>query len=151
MDKDVPHEPDVTNPENIVVFEWPVKAPKGALTDIKAIEHLELWLCYQENWCEHKPSITVSVAEDEWMEVGAWVWEHFDKVSGISFLPKSDHSYRQAPYEQITKDEYDELVKKSPKSIPWESLSVYELEDNTDSSQTLACSADGCEIVDIKA
>ena len=108
-------------------------------------------LMYQDNWCEHKPSITVSVAEDEWMEVGAWVYTNFDKVSGISFLPKSDHSYRQAPYEAITADEYAELVKKSPKEIPWEALSVYELEDNTDSSQTLACSADGCEIVDIKA
>lgn len=151
MDQGVPYEPDVTNPETIMVFDFPQQSPKGAKTEINALEHLELWLLYQDNWCEHKPSITVSVAEDEWMEVGAWVYANFDKVSGISFLPKSDHSYRQAPYESITKDEYDELVSKSPKSIPWEALSVYELEDNTDSSQTLACSADGCEIVDIKA
>jgi ribonucleoside-triphosphate reductase (thioredoxin) len=151
MDTGVPYEPDVTNPDNIMVFDWPVQAPKGAKTEITALKHLELWLMFQENWCEHKPSITVSVAEDEWMEVGAWVYEHFDQVSGISFLPKSDHSYRQAPYESITKDEYDVLVAKSPKQIDWSRLSEYELEDNTDSSQTLACSADGCEIVDIKA
>jgi ribonucleoside-diphosphate reductase alpha chain len=151
MDTGVPYEPDVTNPDNIMVFDWPVQAPNGAKTEITALKHLELWLMFQENWCEHKPSITVSVAEDEWMEVGAWVYEHFDQVSGISFLPKSDHSYRQAPYESITKDEYDALVEKSPKQIDWSRLSEYELEDNTDSSQTLACSADGCEIVDIKA
>ena len=151
MESGIPYEPDVTNPENIMVFDWPVQAPKGAKTEISALDHLELWLMYQENWCEHKPSITVSVAEDEWMDVGAWVYKHFDKVSGISFLPKSDHSYRQAPYESVTKEEYDELVAKSPKQIVWEDLAKYELEDHTDSSQTLACSADGCEIVDIKA
>ena len=151
MDAGIPYEADVTNPDNIMVFDWPVQAPKGAKTSIKALDHLELWLMFQENWCEHKPSITVSVEEDEWMEVGAWVYKHFDKVSGISFLPKSDHSYRQAPYESITKEQYDELVAKSPDQIDWSRLSEYELEDNTDSSQTLACSADGCEIVDIKA
>lgn len=151
MDSGVPHEPDVMNPDNMMVFSFPQKAPTTYKSELTAIEHLELWLCYQENWCEHKPSITVSVAEDEWMKVGAWVWDHFDEVSGISFLPKSDHSYRQAPYEAITKDEYDALVKESPKEIKWENLAEYELEDNTDSSQTLACSADGCEIVDIKA
>jgi ribonucleoside-triphosphate reductase len=151
IDAGVPAEPDVMKPETTMVFSFPQKAPtitKGTLT---AIDHLELWLAYQENWCEHKPSITVSVAEDEWMRVGAWVYDHFDDVSGISFLPKSDHTYRQAPYEAITKEEYDELVKQSPKSIDWAALAEYELEDNTDSSQTLACSADGCEVVDIKA
>ena len=153
MDAGVPYEPDVTNPDNIMVFDFPQKAPTGAMitNDLTALQHLELWLAYQEFWCEHKPSITVSVAEDEWMSVGSWVWDHFDDVSGISFLPKSDHSYRQAPYEAITKEQYDELVKQSPKSIDWAALAEYELEDNTDSSQTLACSADGCEIVDIKA
>ena len=118
MEQGVPYEPDHTNPETIMVFDFPQQSPKGARTEISALEHLELWLMYQDNWCEHKPSITVSVAEDEWMEVGAWVYTNFDKVSGISFLPKSDHSYRQAPYETITADEYAELVKKSPKSIP---------------------------------
>jgi ribonucleoside-triphosphate reductase len=149
MDSGVPHEPDVMNPDNMMVFSFPQKAP-NKVTSLNAIEHLELWLAYQENWCEHKPSITVSVAEDEWMRVGSWVWDHFDEVSGISFLPKSDHTYRQAPYEAITKDEYDALVKESPKSIAWEKLSEYELEDNTESSQTFACTSDACEVVDIK-
>jgi len=149
MDSGVPHEPDVMNPDNMMVFSFPQKAP-AKVTKLDAIEHLELWLAYQENWCEHKPSITVSVAEDEWMKVGAWVYDHFDEVSGISFLPKSDHTYRQAPYEAISKDEYDELVKASPKKIEWEKLSEYELEDNTESSQTFACTSDACEVVDIK-
>jgi ribonucleoside-diphosphate reductase alpha chain len=151
IDAGVPSEPDVMKPESTMVFSFPQKAPMVTKGDLTAIDHLELWLAYQENWCEHKPSITVSVAEHEWMGVGAWVWDHFDDVSGISFLPKSDHTYRQAPYEAITKEEYDELVKASPKSIDWSGLAEYELEDNTDSSQTLACSADGCEVVDIKA
>ena len=151
VDSGVPHEADVMNPDNMMVFSFPQKSPTTYKSELTAIEHLELWLCYQENWCEHKPSITVSVAEDEWMKVGSWVWDHFDDVSGISFLPKSDHSYRQAPYEAITKEEYEALIKESPKEIKWENLAEYELEDNTDSSQTLACSADGCEIVDIKA
>ena len=150
MDSGVPHEPDVMNPENMMVFDFPQKSPTTYKKEFTALEHLNLWLEFQNHWCEHKPSITVSVAEDEWMEVGSWVWEHFDQVSGISFLPKSDHTYRQAPYEAITKDEYDELVKKSPKSIEWDTLSEYELEDNTESSQTFACTSDACEIVDIK-
>jgi ribonucleoside-diphosphate reductase alpha chain len=150
MDSGIPHEPDVMNPDNMMVFSFPQKAPTKP-TNLTALEHLDLWLAYQENWCEHKPSITVSVAEDEWMQVGSWVFDHFDEVSGISFLPKSDHTYRQAPYEAITKDEYDALVKESPKSIAWERLAEYELEDNTESSQTFACAADSCEVVDIKA
>ena len=149
MDSGVPYEPDVMNPDNMMVFSFPQKSP-NKVTTLSAIEHLELWLSYQENWCEHKPSITVSVAEDEWMKVGAWVYDHFDEVSGISFLPKSDHTYRQAPYESITKEEYDELVKSSPKSINWYDLNQYELEDNTESSQTFACTSDACEVVDIK-
>jgi ribonucleoside-diphosphate reductase alpha chain len=144
----VPCEPDVTNPE-IMVFSFPQKAPTTRKKPLTAIDHLELWKAYQDSWCEHKPSITVSVEEDEWMSVGAWVYENFDSVSGISFLPKSDHSYRQAPYEAITKEEYETLTAASPTSIQWEKLSEYELEDNTDSSQTLACTADGCEVVNI--
>jgi ribonucleoside-diphosphate reductase alpha chain len=150
MDSGIPHEPDVMNPDNMMVFSFPQKSPTMYKQDLTAIEHLELWLCYQENWCEHKPSITVSVAEDEWMRVGSWVWDHFDEVSGISFLPKSDHTYRQAPYESISKEEYESLVKESPKSIDWAKLSDYELEDNTESSQTFACTSDACEVVDIK-
>ena len=152
LDYNIPAEPDVTNGE-IMVFDFPVAAPTGALTTDKmsALDQLELWLAYQRNWCEHKPSITVTVAEDEWMSVGSWVYDHFDEVSGISFLPKSDHTYRQAPYEAITQEEYNDLLKRSPEKIDWDMLSSYEVEDNTDSSQTLACSADGCEIVDISA
>ena len=148
MDAGVPCEADVTNNE-IMVFDFPQKAPMTRKKALTAIDHLELWKAYQDSWCEHKPSITVSVEEDEWMSVGAWVYENFDDVSGISFLPKSDHSYRQAPYEEITSEQYAELVANSPQSIDWSKLSEYELEDNTDSSQTLACTADGCEVVNI--
>jgi ribonucleoside-diphosphate reductase alpha chain len=147
-DSGVPCEPDVTNSE-ILVFDFPQKAPEALKKPLTAIEHLEMWKAYQDNWCEHKPSITVSVDEDEWMQVGSWVYDHFDDVSGISFLPKSDHTYRQAPYEAITSEQYAELVANSPQSINWQDLSQYELEDNTDSSQTLACTADGCEVVNI--
>jgi ribonucleoside-diphosphate reductase alpha chain len=148
MDAGVPCEADVTNSE-VMVFDFPQKAPMALKKPLTALQHLELWKTYQDSWCEHKPSITVSVEECEWMEVGAWVYENFDDVSGISFLPKSDHSYRQAPYEEITKEKYEELIAASPKDIDWAGLSEYELEDNTDSSQTLACSADGCEVVNI--
>lgn len=150
----IPCEDDFMNPNNTYVFSFPVKAPEKATfrKDLTAIEHLELWLLYQRAWCEHKPSITVSVHEDEWMAVGAWVWEHFDEVSGISFLPYSDHSYKQAPYQEVSKEEYLELLNKMPKSIRWEDLSFYETEDGTLGSQTMACSSDGnCELVDITA
>ena len=148
----IPVEDDVMKPNDTYVFSFPVKAPEGAIVrnDLTAIEHLNIWLVYQRAWCEHKPSITVSVKEDEWMEVGAWVYKHFDEVSGISFLPHSDHSYRQAPYTEVSKEEYDSLVAKMPKNIRWEDLSFYETEDGTSTNATLACSSDGnCELVDI--
>ena len=141
-------------PTETDVFSFPVKAPTNATfrKDLTAIEHLELWLIYQRAWCEHKPSITVSISDDEWMEVGAWVYKHFDELSGISFLPYSDHSYKQAPYQEVSKAEYDDLVEKMPKSIRWEDLSFYETEDGTSTNATLACSSDGnCELVDISA
>ena len=150
----IPVEDDVMKPNDTYVFSFPVKAPEGAIVrnDLTAIEHLNIWLVYQRAWCEHKPSITVSVKEDEWMEVGAWVYKHFDEVSGISFLPHSDHSYKQAPYQEVTKEEYDALVEKMPKDIRWEDLSFYETEDGTSTNATLACSSDGnCELVDISA
>jgi ribonucleoside-diphosphate reductase alpha chain len=150
----IPVEDDVMKPNDTYVFSFPVKAPEGAIVrnDLTAIEHLNIWLVYQRAWCEHKPSITVSVKEDEWMEVGAWVYKHFDEVSGISFLPHSDHSYKQAPYQEVDKAEYDELVAKMPKDIRWEDLSFYETEDGTSTNATLACSSDGnCELVDISA
>jgi ribonucleoside-diphosphate reductase alpha chain len=150
----IPVEDDVMKPNETYVFSFPVKAPEGAIVrnDLTAIEHLNIWLVYQRAWCEHKPSITVSVKEDEWMEVGAWVYKHFDEVSGISFLPHSDHTYKQAPYQEVTKEEYDALVEKMPKEIRWEDLSFYETEDGTSTNATLACSSDGnCELVDISA
>ena len=150
QDAGVPNEVDVTNPK-VIVFDFPIKAPTGAVvtSNMTALKQLELWLAYQRNWCEHKPSITVTVDEHEWMEVGSWVYKHFDEVSGISFLPKSDHTYRQAPYESINKEEYEMLVKNSPKNIDWSMLTTYEMEDNTAGSQTYACTADSCEVVDI--
>jgi ribonucleoside-diphosphate reductase alpha chain len=150
-DSGIPTEDDVMRPDQTSVFSFPVKAPKNAITrnNLNAIEQLETWLVYQRHWCEHKPSITVSVREDEWMEVGAWVYKHFDEVSGISFLPHSEHTYVQAPYQEIEKDAYDELVSRMPKTINWAALSMYELEDTTTGTQALACVSGECEIVDI--
>jgi ribonucleoside-triphosphate reductase (thioredoxin) len=150
----IPYEDDFMKPNDTYVFSFPVKAPEGAIVrdDLTALDHLNTWLVYQREWCEHKPSITVSVKEDEWMEVGAWVYHYFDEVSGISFLPHSDHSYKQAPYQEVTETEYLELLAKMPSSIRWEDLSFYETEDGTSGTQTLACTSDGnCEIVDISA
>ena len=145
-----PHEPCVMKPDHTMVFSFPMKAA-GSVTrnDLSAIEHLELWLSYQRHWCEHKPSITITVKEHEWMEVGAFVYRHFDEISGISFLPHSDHSYRQAPYQDCTKEQYEELLAKMPTGVDWSILKNYEKSDTTKSSQTMACSADGCELVDL--
>jgi len=146
-----PNEPDVMKPDSTTVFSFPQKSPEDAVTrnDMSAIEQLKMWMIYQEHWCEHKPSVTISVKEDEWMDVGAYVYANFDKISGISFLPHSDHVYRQAPYQDCTESEYEKLVSYMPKEINWLDLSKYEQEDNTKGSQTLACAADGCEIVDL--
>ena len=150
-DSGIPSEDDVMKPNDTTVFSFPVKAPKNAITRDKltAIQQLEIWLVYQRHWCEHKPSITVSVKEDEWMEVGAWVYKNFDEVSGISFLPYSEHTYVQAPYQEIDQAAYTDLAAKMPTSINWEALSLYELEDSTTGSQALACVSGECEIVDI--
>ena len=153
-DADFPVEDDVTKPDHTWVFSFPIKGPAKGIyrKDMTAIEHLELWKVYQDNWCEHKPSITVSVNEDEWLAVGAWVYENFDKMSGVSFLPFADHSYRQAPYQDCSQVEYEGLVKSMPKDIEWSKLSEYESQDMTHGSQELACSAEGgCEIVDLVA
>lgn len=146
----VPAEPDVMKPADTTVFSFPVKAPEGALTrnDLTAIEHLNLWLAYQRHWCEHKPSVTISIREHEWLEVGAWVYEHFDEVSGISFLPYSEHIYKQAPYQDCTREQYEELAAKMPE-IDWSDLRFYEFADSTSGSQELSCVAGECEIVDI--
>jgi ribonucleoside-diphosphate reductase alpha chain len=141
-------EDDVVKPEHSYVFSFPIKSPDNAITrkDMTAIDQLEHWLIYQNHWCEHKPSCTVSVNEDEWLEVGAWVYEHFDQMSGISFLPFSDHVYKQAPYIDCTKSEYNAFSKKMP-VLDWNKLNEYEKTDQTTASQELACSSsEGCEV-----
>ena len=148
--KDVgfPCEDDVMKPEHTYVFSFPMKAPDGAVMrqDKNAIEQLELWLTYQKHWCEHKPSVTISVKEDEWFDVGAWVYKHFEWMSGVSFLPYSEHVYKQAPYQDIVKKTYDKEIKKMPTNIDWTMLSQYEKSDMTEGAQELACVAGGCEI-----
>jgi len=146
-----PVEDEKDKPDSTAVFSFPIKAPKGAITrhDLSALDHLKIWQIYAEHWCEHKPSITVSVKEDEWMEVGAFVYDNFDTMSGVSFLPMSEHIYEQAPYQDCTKKEYEALLKRMPKKIDWKGLSEFEREDNTISSQTLNCTGDVCEVVDL--
>ena len=150
IDKGIPAEPCVMRPDHTMVFSFPQKAV-GSVTrnDMTAIEHLELWLTYQRHWCEHKPSITVTVREHEWMEVGAWVYKNFDEVSGISFLPHSDHTYQQAPYQDCTAEQYEAAVAKLPQQIDWTELTQYEKTDSTKGTQTFACSGDKCEVVDL--
>jgi len=150
-DQGVPNAPCVMKPDSTTVFSFPMKSPQKAVTrnDMTAIEQLETWLVYQRHWCEHKPSVTITVRADEWMEVGAFVYKHFDEMSGVSFLPHSDHSYQQAPYQDCTKDDYNKLLKIMPDSINWSRLSEYEQEDNTIAMQTMACSGEVCEVVDI--
>ena len=150
LEKGFPAEPDVTKPDHVMVFSFPMKA-EGSITrnNMSALEHLEVWLTYQNYWCEHKPSITITVREEEWMEVGAWVYKHFDEVSGISFLPHSNHSYRQAPYQECSKEEYEAFLLKMPKDVNWSDLKNYEKIDSTTGTQTLACSGNSCELVDL--
>jgi len=150
-DSGIPAEPCVMKPDSTTVFSFPTKSPTRSVTrnTMTAIEQLELWKHYALNWCEHKPSVTITVKDEEWMEVGAWVYKNFEICSGISFLPHSDHTYAQAPYQDITEEEYNDLKKQMPTKIDWTALSLYEKKDTTNSSQTLACTADGCEIVDI--
>ena len=148
MDEGFPVEDDVMNPSHTSVFSFPVKVDKNAVfrTDMSAIEQLELWKVYQENWCEHKPSVTISVKEDEWLEVGAWVYKNFDFMSGVSFLPFSEHTYKQAPYQDCTKEEYEILLQRMPKKVEWQKLAEYEQTDMTIGAQELACAAGFCEI-----
>ncbi len=150
-DQGIPNEPCVMKGDTTTVFSFPQKSPAGAVTrnDMTAIEQLELWLMYQRHWCEHKPSVTISVRDAEWMAVGAFVYEHFDEMSGVSFLPHSDHTYQQAPYQDCTKEEYEVLLSSMPEKIDWSKLSDYEQEDNTVAMQTMACTGDVCEVVDL--
>ncbi|CAB4124426.1 RTPR, ribonucleoside-triphosphate reductase, adenosylcobalamin-dependent [uncultured Caudovirales phage] len=147
----VPNEPDVMKPETTTVFSFPQKSPEGAITrnDMTALEQLEIWLTYQLYWCEHKPSVTITVRDHEWLEVGAWVYKHFDEVSGVSFLPHSDHSYQQAPYQECSKREYEQALELMPKSIDWSKLSEYEFEDTSKGMGTFNCVGGSCEIVDL--
>ena len=147
-DAGFPVEDDVMNPSHTAVFSFPMRVNEDAVfrTDMAAIEQLELWKTYQENWCEHKPSVTISVKENEWLEVGAWVYENFNYMSGVSFLPFSEHTYKQAPYQDIKKEEYDVLLNKMPKEVDWTKLAEYEKTDMTIGAQELACVAGGCEI-----
>jgi len=147
-----PNEPDINKPDHTTVFSFPAKSPKGAIcrNDMTAWKQLSLWHTYAKEWCEHNPSVTVSVKEEEWVNTAAWVYENFDDISGISFLPFSDHNYRQAPYQDCSEEEYKELKKKMPKNVNWGALAEYETKDYTSASQEFACtSAGGCELVDI--
>ena len=149
VDQGVYHEDDITKPEHTLVFYFPIKSPKGSLTrkDLTALEHLEIWKTYQNHWCEHKPSATISIKEHEWLDVGSWVWNNFDDISGVSFLPYADHSYQQAPYQEITAEEYKEWQKKTTNKINWDLIKEYEKEDMTENTKELACTAGACEIL----
>jgi ribonucleoside-diphosphate reductase alpha chain len=142
----IPNEADVMKPHDTTIFSFPMKAPEGCITrdQLDSFTHLKLWLAYQRHWCEHKPSVTVYVKEEDWPSVGAWVWEHFDEISGISFLPWDGGTYKQAPYEEIDKEAYEQLVTSMPKSIDWEAF--IEHDDNVEGAQTLACTSGNCEI-----
>lgn len=152
-DQGIPNEPEAFKPDQTTVFSFPVKSPSGAVctSDLTALDQLEMWLTYQRHWCEHKPSVTINVKKDEWFEVGAFVYKNFDEMSGVSFLPYNEHTYQQAPYQECEATDYHILLEQMPKSIDWTKLSDYEKEDTTVSMQTMACSGDVCEIVDISA
>lgn len=150
-DQGIPSEPDVMKPDATTVFSFPIKAPVGAVTrnDMTALEQLELWLIYQRHWCEHKPSVTITVRDHEWMEVGDWVYKYFDEISGVSFLPHSDHSYQQAPYQECSEREYLDALALMPSKIDWAKLSEYETEDTSKGMSTFNCVGGACEIVDL--
>ena len=148
-DQGVKWEPCVMKPEQTTVFFFPMKAPDGAVTRdaITPIDHLKLWSVYNSNWAEHQVSVTVSVKEDEWVEAAGWVHKNFDTLSGISFLPMDGGTYRQAPYQECTKEEYESLLAATPATLDWSLLLLYETEDTTAGSQELACTAGACEIL----
>lgn len=151
IDAGVPCEDDVMKPDRVYVFSFPIKSPEESICEnnMTAVEQMNFVHLYQTYWCEHKVSITIHVKEHEWMEVGAWVYKHFDEMSGMAFFPVSDHIYKQAPYTSCTKEKYEELLAKMPKEINWKDLETYEREDKTVGSHTLACSGGTCELVDL--
>lgn len=150
-DVGIPHEPDVMAPETTTVFTFPISAPKGAVTrnDITAIDHLNIWKVYKQHWTEHNPSVTINVKEHEWIEVANWVYENWDYVGGISFLPYDSGTYKQAPYQDISETDFRQWDSEMPKAIDWSWLSDYETEDTTTGSQSLACTAGNCEVVSV--
>jgi ribonucleoside-diphosphate reductase alpha chain len=147
----VPNEPNVMSPNKSTVFYFPQKAPDGALVrhDLSAIRHLEYWLQCQREWCEHKPSVTINVAEDEWVEVAAFVYKHFDEITGVAFLPRDDHTYEQAPYQDIDEETYNKWIETFPKNIDWSKLPDFETEDTTKGSQELACVSGDCSVTEM--
>tara|TARA_R100000234_G_scaffold52464_3_gene31519 strand:- start:6216 stop:8159 length:1944 start_codon:yes stop_codon:yes gene_type:complete len=153
IEEGVPHEPCVTQPTTTTIFSFPIKSPDNCVTrnDMSALDQLLMWKIYQEEWCEHKPSCTVSVRDEEWVDVASFVYKYFDDISGISFLPTDDNVYPQAPYQEINEEQYNEAHSKMPKEINWDNLTKYELEDTTAGVQTFACSGDFCEVVDIES
>ena len=153
IDQGIPNEPESQKPDQTTVFSFPMKSPAGAVctADVTALEQLKMWLMYQRHWCEHKPSVTINVKADEWFEVGAFVYENFDEMSGVSFLPFSEHVYVQAVYQDCEASDYQSLLEKMPERIDWSKFQDYEKEDNTVSMQTMACTGDSCELVDISA
>lgn len=148
IDQGFPYEEDFYKPGYNYVFYFPVKSPDSSVVrnEFNALDQLNLWETYQDYWCEHKPSMTTYVTDEEWMSVGAWVYERFDKMSGISFLPHTEHSYQQAPYQELTEDQYNEWVDHMPEGVDWSKLAAYEETDNTIASQEMACSAGGCDV-----
>jgi len=150
-DVGIPNEPDVMKPESTTVFTFPQKAPEGAVTrdQVSALQHLEIWKAYKTHWTEHNPSVTINVKEEEWIEVANWVYENWEFIGGISFLPYSEHTYKQAPYQDCTETDYKQWSAEMPKKIDWTDLQAYEFEDTTSGTQTLACTAANCEIVDV--
>ena len=151
VDIGIPHEPDERKPEETTIFSFPIRSPESSTTykDYDPIEHLDLWLLYQKYWCDHKPSVTINYTDENYLAIGQWVYDNWDWVSGISFLPKSDHVYNQAPFEAISEKNYLELSKFIPNSIDWSELSNWEIEDTTVNSHSLACVNGSCETVDI--
>jgi ribonucleoside-diphosphate reductase alpha chain len=148
IDQGMPHEDEAWHPDTTVVFEWPTRAPSGAATrkDWTALKQLELWLTYKEHWCDHNPSVTVNVKEHEWAEVAAWAWSHWDQLLAVAFLPDEDHTYIQAPYEEVDDETFADLEARVP-DIDFSLLSQYEQEDRTTSSRELACTANGCSVM----
>lgn len=149
-DQGVPYHPEVgqtMETANTFVLEFPVKSPKGVIfkDDLTSLNQLEHWQTVKENYTEHNPSTTISVGDNEWVAVANWIYENWDIVGGLSFLPRSNHVYQLAPYEEITKEEYDEMVKRFD-NVDYSKLMTYELQDGTDQKKELACVGGLCEI-----